>query len=315
MTVSAARSRLIIRNCSTERSDEEVNRDFYSFGNKFRMLSDEFAEADMDRPPTLSEVAELELELALKNPLLSKYGIRKRDLLEGCAQAIETVLLESGSREVLELSRNIPEAKMKELLELASETHCQDEIYRVNRWKCLGLGSVLKKAQVSDVTLTEFKTEIVPYQRPLLYYAWKAVDFVEVAVDNACKALARKILMAQGTPSNDPAMVNAMAPLQPDKDSLLYSYPPGSVAVLFEVQARVFEVRQPVRWVSTGDNTGDNKSDQQGQYEESGEEQRHHIDVRCEFYGCISGQVPLQWKVEYMFRRRPDANDASDDES
>jgi hypothetical protein len=69
-------------------------------------------------------------------------------------------------------------------------------------------------------------------------------------------------------------------------ESLLNTYPPGSVVVTFNVFAVL-------------DLVGD-KVDAADHNEDAIIEKE--LEVSCDFIGCISGEVPLEWKIERLIR-------------
>jgi hypothetical protein len=92
-------------------------------------------------------------------------------------------------------------------------------------------------------------------------------------------------------------------------DNLLYGYPPGSVAVSYEVTAAVRLERAQLNSSDRQRSADDvapptSACGESAPMERDGQEAPtiEQFNVDCMFIGCISGQAPLEWKLEYVAR-------------
>jgi hypothetical protein len=86
---------------STERPDADILRKHNAINNKFRIYEDISREYGTFKGPILEAGERLQLEFELRNPLFAKYGVKKRDMMEGASTTIKKFFALTGARRAL----------------------------------------------------------------------------------------------------------------------------------------------------------------------------------------------------------------------
>jgi hypothetical protein len=273
------------RFCSTGRTDEEVNRDFYTISNRFRTLSEIISEAGATSV-SQDDARKYYLEFESRNPLIKKYGIKQRDLTEGAPHAIKRfieLVTSMSPKDFRSIEGPYAEA-LGELTDFVGPVLLEEECLRVVDGPVMRR-YILKEVEVAEPTLMGLETTIVPTESGRFLY--RLLNFV-------------------------------------NKRSLLFDYPPGSVAVKFTVEVAVREVREMIDYSSksskqriaseqAANNTAaEDPNSHVSSTETNSEganisptgnkvvEKRYHM--LCKFVGCVSGQIPLEWQLESALR-------------
>jgi hypothetical protein len=231
--------------CSTERSNEDVNRRYYTINNQLSKRMDILLSSETSiTSPT--DILEAGLEFELRHPLLGKYGIDRSDLVGGAPYAITQYMKLTGAEDFVLQDRDGPGSQSRQALsEFVRDSHVDLEDFRAVCRRKLGIAYVIKDVDVVFADLLSLKTRIVPPSNGgnLLYNFWMP-------------------------------------------ESLLNTYPPGSVVVTFNIFAILDLVGEKV-------DAADHDEDAIIEKE---------LEVSCDFIGCISGEVPLEWKIERLIR-------------
>jgi hypothetical protein len=170
---------------STERPDADILRKHNAITNKFRIYEDISREYGTFKGPILEAGERLQLEFELRNPLLAKYGVNKRDMMEGASTTIKKFFALTGAKGFIEQETE----SVAQLTRLVSPTILQKECHSAHLRKALGFGRVQSSVDIDNLELTFLRTEIVPKYRRVSYYVWSAVERIIAAKDTFEKAL------------------------------------------------------------------------------------------------------------------------------
>jgi hypothetical protein len=278
------------RYCSTQ-SDESLQRQASSVVSKLSTLIglatdngrfEEFAALQASKALPFGDTIEAaRVYVELQNPLLSKYNVDIKDILSGAKQACEAVTAAVGSEDFVVQPEHSSSREF--LVQVLSSPHLHFlETLRSLRTS-LGRASFLKEIEVIDTTLLDIGTQIVPDRATGVYPVVDALTpYVAPVVEYTILGL---VSIFYGS-SKSVTYARQMIEKWPN-EAPLSAYPPGSVLAIVVVNCGLWSAAEELRWDPGSSDISQAQRKTVKAYK----------DERFTFRACISGQVPLQWRL------------------